>query len=150
MSDTSQGPGWWLASDGNWCEPNGNLQVAPGGTNGPSGERIAPALAPTMSAGSIQSMKSLAGLVGALLVIALLLASCGGTSASYEDGYNFAVRWNTLPGQTLCDGDACGVNASNSICEGFTTAIPPGDVGHDWLLGCEAAAEANATSPLTH
>ena len=21
MSDTSQGPGWWLASDGKWCAP---------------------------------------------------------------------------------------------------------------------------------
>ena len=21
MSDVSQGPGWWLASDGKWCSP---------------------------------------------------------------------------------------------------------------------------------
>ena len=42
MSDTSQGPGWWQASDGLWYGPDTELQVAPGWTQGPSGEWIAP------------------------------------------------------------------------------------------------------------
>ncbi len=29
MSDTSQGPGWWLASDGKWYPPQGPTVVAP-------------------------------------------------------------------------------------------------------------------------
>ena len=42
MSDTSQGPGWWLASDGQWYAPDSELQVAPGWTQGAEGEWVAP------------------------------------------------------------------------------------------------------------
>ena len=42
MSDTSQGPGWWLAADGKWYAPDSELQVAPGWTQGAEGEWVAP------------------------------------------------------------------------------------------------------------
>jgi hypothetical protein len=40
MSDTSQGPGWWLASDGKWYPPE--LWTGPPGT-GPAAPTVAPA-----------------------------------------------------------------------------------------------------------
>ena len=41
MSDTSQGPGWWLASDGKWYPPElwtGGPGTAPPGTAVPTGK----------------------------------------------------------------------------------------------------------------
>jgi len=42
VSDTSQGPGWWLASDGKWYGPDSDLQVASGWSQSPEGVWIAP------------------------------------------------------------------------------------------------------------
>ena len=38
MSDTSQGPGWWQASDGKWYPP----EQAPGGGSGAGGAAYRP------------------------------------------------------------------------------------------------------------
>ena len=42
MSDTSQGPGWWLASDGKWYPPS----AAPGNSSPPPTPQIPPTGAP--------------------------------------------------------------------------------------------------------
>ena len=46
MSDTSQGPGWWLASDGRWYPPEqwtGPPNTSPLSTGAPTGQTTAPA-----------------------------------------------------------------------------------------------------------
>ena len=42
MTDTSQGDGWWKASDEKWYAPDSDLHVAENWTQGPSGEWVAP------------------------------------------------------------------------------------------------------------
>ncbi len=50
MSDTSQGPGWWLASDGKWYPPE--LWTGPPGTAPPGAGTAAPqVVAPTVPSG---------------------------------------------------------------------------------------------------
>ena len=46
MSDTAEGPGWWLASDGKWYPPEqwtGPPNTSPPGTSAPTGQTVAPA-----------------------------------------------------------------------------------------------------------
>jgi hypothetical protein len=78
----------------------------------------------------------------------MLLTACSNSSGSYQDGYNYAVSFNTTGGQSLCESGACTFDQASNVCEGFTRFIPPGEDGHAWLLGCEAAAEANAQKPV--
>src|SRR5580698_6750715 len=45
MSDTSQGPGWWLASDGKWYPPEqwtGPPNTSPPGAGAPTAQTVAP------------------------------------------------------------------------------------------------------------
>lgn len=111
----------------------------------------------------------------ALLVLALAIggagvAACGGSSssssssspsthsASYVDGYNYAVSVHEYFSLGYDRGVACGyyngivrscdAAQANEGCNGVVSYVPSGDSGHDWLTGCEAAAEANAQAPI--
>ena len=94
MSDTSQGPGWWLASDGKWYPPElwtgpplsgpafpqgpqstypGQGAAAPGSTGAPYGGQIPPQGSVPYSPYSSQPVKRNNG-----LAIASLVCACAG------------------------------------------------------------------------
>lgn len=71
MSDVSQGPGWWQASDGKWYPP----QPPPPGAPSP---QPPPAGAP--SDGPKQSRKKWPFVVGAVVVVVIVIAVVAGSS----------------------------------------------------------------------
>jgi hypothetical protein len=71
MSDTSQGPGWWLASDGKWYPPETWAGAVPqtGAATGPAG---GPGY-PSYQGGPIYAARPTNG-----LAVAALVCSCAG------------------------------------------------------------------------
>ncbi len=136
VSNTSPGPGWWLASDGNWypSESHPNYGQQPSGSPCPSDE-VGTRVPKTNLAGALL-------IVAVAVVITLVVlthALHGGESASYKDGYNTAQEQSA--GMTeLASGPTaqCDLWASRN-------EVPTGDVGSEWIQGCAAYLQAHGT-----
>lgn len=85
VSDTSQGPGWWQASDGKFYPPQGEL---------PAGQSVpqAPA-APTAKKGGLG--KKLGIGLGGLFGLAILISAIGGGATPEETALNAASSTET-------------------------------------------------------
>jgi hypothetical protein len=91
MSDVSQGPGWWLASDGRWYPPESQPNyVAPPPPQGPAVISIQPR--PQSSTGSV--VLGLAGL-GMLLIAAIGLFLPWATGGVSAGGGLINASWST-------------------------------------------------------
>ncbi len=84
MSDTSQGPGWWLASDGKWYPPESAPQ-APAPPQAPA----SPVPGPVATAPVAPAKKNRKGIgclttlvIFVVVVVIIVVASSGGSSAN--------------------------------------------------------------------
>ena len=85
MSDTSQGPGWWQATDGKWYPP----ETAPGGYPPPAGPQAGPGqTAPGNGPGAPTQRHVLRWVIVGAVVVAVIAAasSSSGTHASNTSG----------------------------------------------------------------
>ncbi len=120
MSDTSQGAGWWLASDGKWYPP----QAAPGNQRStatlppPGGE-------PSSSTPGKKRHVLRWVLVAAALVVILAII---GAAAGSKDDKKDAVSAGTSPGQPPSDDGSDG-RLENESTAGRRRTV--GDVGPD-------------------
>lgn len=104
MSDTSQGPGWWLASDGKWYAPSPPV-AAPDATPGaPGPKKKRPAL-----------KWSLIG-VGALIVLFIIIGAVSGGSKK-----NTAATATTSPPVTTKPAPAVRTTVPPTVA----TTVPP-------------------------
>lgn len=91
MSDTSQGPGWWLASDGRWYPPH----LAPGAPppQAPRPATLVPG--PSVSRTLTQATQIVLGFVGGvqLLVVVGALLARSAFSAAWEGPWDVGA-WN--------------------------------------------------------
>jgi hypothetical protein len=75
MTDQSQGPGWWLASDGKWYPPDQAPAVPPPETwAAPPG---GPPPSPGMSTGRKVAIAVVGGVIGLVVVLVLVIALVG-------------------------------------------------------------------------
>jgi len=80
MSDVSQGPGWWQASDGKWYPP----QATPGPATAPAPQAVpGPASAPKKRGrGCLYGVLGVLGLIVIIIVIAAIGGGGGGGKSS--------------------------------------------------------------------
>src|SRR5438128_11676071 len=73
MSDVSQGPGWWQASDGKWYPP----QATPGPATAPPPQPV-PGQAPAPKKRGRGCLYSVVGLIALIVIIVVIAAVAGG------------------------------------------------------------------------
>lgn len=154
MSDTSQGHGWWLASDGRWYPPELHPDrrppapsspppgVAPEAATGGPGEPpaatpagvaagVGPGAPPRASAPSLRWMTFLAAALVALAAVAVGVAltastSSGGPGLPAGAGSGTITISSSASGPARFSGTVDGLTLEGT---GTTTAGSPGDVG---------------------
>jgi hypothetical protein len=109
MSDTSQGPGWWLAADGRWYPP----ELAPATPDGPTPGAWPGAIpawdpyrtpAASVPAGLATALRVTFYVVAGLTVVRALLSVVGWIAFSrFEDGYGRG-RYDTWRNVALVEG----------------------------------------------
>ncbi len=146
MSDTSQGPGWWIASDGKWYPPETHPSYMPGALAAgavdtesvPAAEGALGATAATEATPSLDeedpadegSELSRTPLLGALLATAILFVVIGVVFAlavhhdtiPQPDAANAAHNASNLPAQTLRPG----VSATTTTTTQPSKTLTPG------------------------
>lgn len=161
MSDASQGPGWWQASDLNWYPPSARQgRPSPVQSSGPPGEGWwqasdgkwyppsarpdAPSpVQPPPPAWAVPKPKRnwrkkrkwiVIGSVPIVLLILLIVLAMTGHTKSYRDGYAYGVRVVQLGGlDNTYAQEACDTSAP-----GYGGNNPPGDNRTQWYEGCVA------------
>ena len=112
MSDQSQGPGWWLASDGKWYPPQSPPPYQPAPYRPPVGPS------------SKKSGCSSAALLGGLLVVLLLLFVAIGIAGSNNDKNTKTVT--NSPEQTSPEVLSSGGTATTAASTEAAPSTPPG------------------------
>jgi hypothetical protein len=96
-------------------------------------------------------MALIVGLVVATLALAgsTIYLEVRGPSASYVDGYNFAVAFTHGLRQPRVHDTRLNADSSCSVWS-FSNAggVPPGDIPREWRQGCEAALTSGAYSTI--
>ena len=132
MSDTSQGPGWWKASDGRWYAPD--LR--------PKGEVTPASSANPKRASATPMVVALA--VGAVIVLIVLLHQSGSQSASGSTGSGWAPQSGvTAYGQPL-NLDLTSFTDPATDGSGYTTD----ETGTDHFAIVNVSATNNGNSAL--
>jgi hypothetical protein len=91
MSDTSQGPGWWLASDGRWYPPH----LAPGAQPPQTPPTVPAASGPSVSRSLTQATQIVFGFVGGLelLVVVAVLRARSAFATAWDASWDMGA-WN--------------------------------------------------------
>lgn len=156
MSDESQGPDWWLATDGKWYPPKVAVGEAPAAKTESEKAGGGKLRKPWVWAAAVVVI------VAAILIPVLTTSSANSThSLSYRDGAVIGKKLEQHFAQSntaLCTFDSCVhqgpiIYASESTiakCLGIKfqlpNGLPAGDNASQWVTGCVAGYEA-ATHP---
>jgi len=145
MSDASQGPGWWLASDGKWYPPNqATTQTVPQGADPPPQWGAAPTPPPQYAPGTppkkSKTLRNVLIIVGVFLV--LMVGGCVALIAGGTKAVNDELNENEAK---TSGGDSAGTREDPLA---FGTEV---DLGNGWrvtvnsvdLNGDAAVAAAN-------
>jgi len=125
MSDFSQGPGWWYASDGRWYPPAPPTPESPPPAASlfppPSGPGVGPIMAPPSppSPGSKKSRRA-ATVLGICVVVFVLLV-IGGIIALTRSGTDNHVNAASSPTVTSGTGADLSASTTGPPAAGFTT-----------------------------
>ncbi|MET0902061.1 MAG: hypothetical protein ABWZ52_02375 [Acidimicrobiales bacterium] len=142
MSDQSQGPGWWLASDGKWYPPDQAPAVPPPETWAPQPPLPQPSPSGGMSSGAKVGLIVGLSIVALLVVVvaaALLLGDDSSSSSSEGDGGTTAGGAVEVPeGFALLEGDGVSIAAPDDWQE-----IAP----EDFAMSPEEFADAFPDAP---
>ena len=114
MSEQSQGPGWWLASDGKWYPPHQAPAVPPPETWGPPPS--APPRSSGLSTGAKVGLAVGASIVGLLVLVVAAALFLGGDESSSSAGTGTAIEGDGEPvdvpdGYALIEGDGVTIAA---------------------------------------
>ena len=123
MSDTSQGEGWWIASDGKWYPPEQQPHVGPYGTpnpgSGPNQSR--PPQQPTNLWGRFRGLprgiQIASWIVAGVILLAAIGALTGGNSTKTTSSTNSTVATTTSTLKTH--------PTTTTTTEQPTTTLPP-------------------------
>jgi hypothetical protein len=145
MSDQSQGPGWWLASDGKWYPPDQAPAVPP-----PETWAVPPAGPPPsggMSTGAKIAIAVVVGFFGLILISVLAIAVLGTDSES-----SFEATGSTLDGGDGSDAGTADVPEGYEVIEGDGVSIAAPDhwqevSADDFAMSEEEFAEAFPDAP---
>ena len=132
MSDTAQGPGWWLASDGKWYPPE--QHPAPPPPPQASTPRTPHGNRPWYQVWYWWLLIAI-GVVIAAVVVGVAV-SRSGSSASYDNGYHYGYYVNTAPsglGADISPKDSCDAAQGNPQYGVM-------DLSKAWLDGCIAGS----------
>ena len=136
MSDQSQGPGWWLASDGRWYPPDQAPAVPP-----PESWAPPPAGPPRSgrSTGAVMAIAAVVGLVGLLLVGIVAAQLLGDEADTSSSSTGAPIDPGDLPeGYARVEGDGVSIAAPDTWEE-----VDPQDFG----MSDEELAEAFPDAP---
>jgi hypothetical protein len=99
MSDVSQGPGWWVASDGKWYPP----QATPGTVTPPLSQPV-PGQAPAPKKRGRGCLYGVLGVLALIVIIIVIAALTGNGDKSPNGASPTTLESTSAPGNTTAPG----------------------------------------------